>query len=219
VGTRLRAAIGVGRVSGLRGVLDLARSKLYWHGRFVRFHVDLEAWQIRGGQLAGGIEVRRGRLAELACHRRRTPGLPRQFYVDQTHGVHRFYVGLVSGRVGHISWVFTPPDRPPQMQLGPGDIMLDGAYTLPEFRGRGLLSAVERAILDDAKREGQHHAYTHVADDNVASLRGVMKTGFRPVGVLDWRWVLGAALVRYEESLIAPADRSAVPASGRLTLS
>jgi RimJ/RimL family protein N-acetyltransferase len=84
--------------------------------------------------------------------------------------------------------------------------MLDGAYTLPQFRGRGLLSAVERAILDDAKREDQRHAYTHVALDNVASLRGVMKTGFRPVGVLDWRWVLGAALVRYEESLISLAE-------------
>jgi GNAT superfamily N-acetyltransferase len=200
VGRRLRAAIGIARVSGLRGVLALARSKLYWHGRFVRFHVDLETWRAAGGSPGPGVEVRRGTLAQLARHRRRLPGLPRQFYMDHTHGFDGHYLGLVDGRIGHITWVLTSAHDPLQMRLGPGDIMLDGVYTLPEFRGRGLLAAVERVILDDAKRQGRRHAYTHVSHDNVASLRGVMKAGFHPVGVLDWRWVLGTPRFRYERS-------------------
>jgi hypothetical protein len=153
-----------------------------------------------------GVEAREGTLEELVRFRTDTPALPTQFYGDQIHGVRRFYLGFVDGHIGHISWVFTSVDRPQQMRLGPGDIMLDGAYTRPECRGCGLLSAVERVILDDAKREGKQHAYTHVSSDNVASLRGVMKTGFRPVGVLDWRWVLGVALLRYDDSLLQLAD-------------
>jgi GNAT superfamily N-acetyltransferase len=198
----LRAAIGIARVSGPRGVLALARSKLYWHGRFVRFHVDLQSWPAQSSPPKPGVEVRRGTLPDLVRYRRQLPGLPRQFYMDYTHGFARHYLGLVDGRVGHITWVATRADKPLQMRLGADDIMLDGVYTLAEFRGRGLLSAVERVILDDAKREGRRHAYTHVSHDNAASLRGVMKTGFRPVGVLDWRWVLGTALFRYEASLL-----------------
>jgi GNAT superfamily N-acetyltransferase len=200
VGRRLRAAIGIARVNGLRGLLALAWSKLYWHGRFVRFHVDLDAWPDGGAPPGPGVEVRRGSLAELARPRRRLPGLPRQFYMDYTHGFDRHYLGIVDGRIAHITWVLTTADDPLQMRLGPDDIMLDGVYTLAEFRGRGLLSAVERTILDDAKREGRRHAYTHVSHDNAASLRGVMKTGFRPVGVLDWHWVLGTPLFRYDGS-------------------
>jgi GNAT superfamily N-acetyltransferase len=193
--------VGIGRVSGIRGVLALARSKIYWHGSFVRFHVDLAAWSRGAGPAGPGVEVRRSDLAGLLHHRGRQPGLPRQFYMDLTHGLRRCYLGLVDGRLAHVTWVLTTADRPRQMRLGPDDIMLDGIYTLPEFRRRGLLSAVEGAILDDARREGRRHAYAHVSHDNVASLRGMVKTGFRPVGVLDWRWVLGAALIRYEESL------------------
>ena len=121
--------------------------------------------------------------------------------MDLTHGLRRCYLGLVDGRLAHVTWVLTAADRPRQMRLRPDDIMLDGVYTLPAFRRRGLLGAVERVILSDAKREGRRHAYTHLSHDNVASLRGMQKTGFRPVGVLDWRWVVGAALIRYEESL------------------
>ncbi len=201
MGRRLRAAIGITRVGGLPAILALARSKLYWHGRFVRFHVDLQAWPAPSAPPGPGVEVRQGTLSELVRYRRQQPGLPRQFYMDYTHGFDRHYLGLVDGRIGHITWVVTTANDPLQMRLGPEDVMLDGVYTLAEFRGRGLLSAVERVILDDAKGEGRRHAYTHVSHDNVASLRGVLKTGFRPVGVLDWRWVLGTALFHYDETL------------------
>jgi GNAT superfamily N-acetyltransferase len=201
MGRRLRAAIGIARVGGLRSLLALAGSKLYWHGRFVRFHVDLAAWPVATPPPGPGIEVRRGTLSELARHRRRHPDLPRQFYMDYTHGCRHHYLGLVDGRVAHITWVLTAADDPLQMRLGPDDIMLDGVYTLAEFRGRGLLATVERVILDDARRQGRRHAYTHVFHDNAASLRGMLNTGFRPIGVLHWRWVLGMALLRYEESL------------------
>jgi hypothetical protein len=201
------------QLRGMESVCGLVRSKLFWHGRFVRFHVDLSHWQPRGPMAGSGVEAREGTLDELRKFRRTTPGLPKEFFTDRTHGVRRFYLGLADGRIGHISWVFTSANRPLQIRLAPDEIMLDGAYTLPASRGRGLLSAVERVILDDAKKEGKRHAYTHVSVDNAASLNGVLKTGFRPIGILGWRWLLGVPILHFDDSSasLAEAERLLVP--------
>jgi predicted GNAT family acetyltransferase len=143
------------------------------------------------------VEAREGTLEELRRFRENRR-LPAQFYLDLTHGARRFYLGFADGVVGHISWVYAEGDHVPHMRLGPGEIMLEGAYTFGAARGRGLLSAVERAALNDARREGKRRAFTHVSTDNRASLRGVWKTGFRPVGLLTWRWILGVRIIRYE---------------------
>lgn len=189
-----------GRLHGVQGLYSALRTKVYWQNQFVRFHVDLTAWPITPPSSRPGVEAREGTFEELRRFRESHPGLPIQFYADETHGARRFYLGLADGKIGHISWVYSTGDLVRQMTLGPGDIMLDGAYTFPDFRGRGLLSAVERAALNDAKHEGMQNAYTHVSTDNRASLRGVWKTGFRPAGLLTWQWILGISIPRYVES-------------------
>jgi RimJ/RimL family protein N-acetyltransferase len=113
--------------------------------------------------------------------------------------VRRPYLGFCDGEIGHVSWLFTPRDRSRLIVLRPEEVELDGAFTLPAARGRGLLTMVECAILLDARREGYARAYTHVAVDNVASIRGVKKTGFREVGVVTLRWTLGHRSVSYRE--------------------
>lgn len=189
-----------GRLHGVQGLYSALRTKLYWRAQFVRFHVDLEAWPITPPSNRPGVEAREGTFEELRRFRETQARLPIQFYADETHGARRFYLGLADGKIGHISWVYAQGDQVRQMVLGAGDIMLEGAYTFADFRGRGLLSAVERAALNDAKGEGKQNAYTHVSTDNRASLRGVWKTGFRPAGLLTWRWVLGISIPRYVES-------------------
>jgi hypothetical protein len=206
VGRRVVAAIGTWKVSGMRGILRLARSKLYWHGRFIRFQVDLGSWPAGGTAGAAGIVAREGRREELIRFRCTARGLPREFYADQTHGASRFYLGFVDGRIGHISWVFSARDRPPQIQLQDDEVMVDCAYTCHEFRGLGLFGAAQRAVLDDAKRERIRRVFMHVSHDNIPSLRSVVRTGFRPVGVLDWWWVLGVALVSVDEQSSRIAD-------------
>ncbi len=191
-------ALGMWRRGGARGVVGAVRMRLRDDLRFVRFHVDLAEWTLAPRVIPDGVEVREGRLDELRRYRRAHRDLPLAFSLDETHGARRFYVAMVGGAIGHISWVFTSAERPLHMTLAPGDILLDGAHTPPEFRGRGLLSAVERAILDDAAAEGRRHAYTHVAVDNVPSIRGVLRTGFRPIGLVHRRWRLGVPLVRYD---------------------
>lgn len=188
------AMIAFGRLVGWSGVRQALRARLWGGGDFVRFAVDLATWQ-PAGTTDPAVEIRRGLIDLRAV--RASLAAPRQFYEDRVRGARRPYLGLYDGSVGHISWVFTPGDRTRLIRLRPGEVELDGAYTFPSHRGRGLLSAVERAILDDVKGEGARVAYTHVSVENRASLRGVRKTGFRPVGIVRLRWLLGFALRRY----------------------
>lgn len=185
------------KLRGFTGLASLLGRKLYWRYTYVRFAVDLDTWQIQ--PRGGAVTARRATLDELERVRTERPDLPLQFHADRTHGVRDCYLGFVDGQVASVSWVFTHENIVRHMTLRPGEIMLDGAYTLPEFRGRGLLSIVERAILDDARREGVRLAYTHVAVDNRASLRAVWKTGFRPVGLLRWSWIAGVSRARYQD--------------------
>jgi len=188
------------RLNGLRGALDAVRPRIASRKEFVRFEIDLSTWEPR--HVPAGVEVRRG-LDELERVRRNRSDLPTEFYLDRVRAARRPYLGFFDGQIGHISWLFTPSDRPRLIALGDGEVELDGAFTLPEARGRGLLTAVECAILLDARREGYTTAYTHVAVDNVASLRGVRKTGFLPAGVVTLRWTLGVARTTFVVQLAA----------------
>lgn len=189
----LRRMFRVWRASGLHGLVQATRSRTWESKRFVQFRVDLDAWN-PGPPPAAPLEVRSG-LPELLRFRDRTTSpLPVQFFQDDMHGASRPYLGLWQGEVGHISWLFTAGAagrRLRLVQLGTNDVELDGAFTLGAFRGKGLLSVVEREMLRDAKAQGARAAYTHVEEDNIASIKGVMKTGFAPYGIVAFTRVLG----------------------------
>ena len=185
------------QVTGPRGVVEAIKPRLASQTRFVRFAIDLHAWE-PPRPTPPSVEIRHG-LEELERLRRRQGGLSSEFHLDRLRGARRPYLGFCDGQIGHISWLFTPDDRPRLIVLRPEEVELDGAFTSPEARGRGLLTAVECAILMDAKREGYARAYTHVAVDNVASLRGVQKTGFSAVGIVTLRWTLGLPRISYAE--------------------
>ena len=182
------------QVNGPRGVIEAIKPRVASRKQFVRFEIDLNTWEPRAAPAT--VDVRHG-LDELERVRRRRAHLPTEFYLDRVRGARRPYLGFHDGQIGHISWLFTPSDRPRLIELGSGEVELDGAFTLPEARGQGLLTAVECAILLDARREGYTKAYTHVAVDNVASLRGVRKTGFIPAGVVTLHWTLGLSWMTY----------------------
>lgn len=202
--------VRVWRASGVRGLVTALCSRAWQRLRFVQFRIDLETWD-PGPLPATPLEVRKG-LDELAVFREHAgPALPVQFFQDEMHGAARPYLGLWQGEVGHISWLFTTGGHGRRLHLvplGPGEVELDGAFTFRAFRGKGLLSVVEREILRDAKREGARVAYTHVEADNIASIKGVLKTGFTPHGIVTFRRLLGRTRTRWEPITPATADRA-----------
>ena len=134
--------------SGVVGLARALRSRAWQRLRFVQFRIDLQSWE-PGPPADPPLEIRKG-LGALARFREHAePPLPVQFYQDQMRGADRPYLGLWQGQVGHISWLFTEGGRGRRLDLialGPGDVELDGAFTFRSFRGKGLLSAVEREM-------------------------------------------------------------------------
>lgn len=195
----LRRVMRVWSASGLVGLVRAIRSRTWQSTRFVQFRLDLEAWE-PGPPPPPPLEVRTG-LPELRRFREHaSEALPVQFCQDELRGASRPYLGLWQGEVGHISWLFTAAGHGRRLRLvhlGPDEVELDGAYTFRTFRGKGLLSVVEREMLRDAKREGARVAYTHVEEDNVASIKGVIKTGFAPHGIVTFNRLAGVAWTHF----------------------
>jgi hypothetical protein len=196
----IRSIGRVWRASGAVGVVKAVASRAWQRRRFVQFRIDLERWD-PGPPPSPPLEVRSG-LAELIAFRRRAADpLPVQFFQDDMHGAVRPYLGLWNGEVGHISWLFSDGGRGRRLRLvdlGPHEVELDGAFTFRAFRGKSLLSVVEREMLRDARRAGARVAYTHVEADNVASIKGVLKTGFAAHGLVTYVRFLGLERRRWE---------------------
>ncbi len=190
-----RGIVRVWKASGPAGLLTAVRLRLWERIRFIQFRIDLDTWD-PGPPPSPPFEVRSGMDALVAYRQGAGRALPVQFFQDEMHGASRPYLGLWQDEVGHISWLFTEGGygrRAHLVTLGPGDVELDGAFTLPSARGRGLITVVERAMLRDAGREGARVAYTHVAETNVSSIKGVLRTGFRPYRTVVFYRVLNTA--------------------------
>jgi len=92
------------------------------------------------------------------------------------------------GRPIYCQWLIRPPEMPRMEDcvpdtyepLGEDEAMLEGAYTFTEFRGKKAMSDGMWQLLAIARDEGYASALTHVADDNVPSLRGCAAVGFVP---------------------------------------
>ena len=189
---------------GWAGIWTRCRSRLFSRGRFGRWEIDLARWAPPPPPVST-VEIRRVDRDELARVRRHAAGpLSPEFYADVFHGARCCYLAWCEGRIAHISWLFTSEDVTRQIRLRPGEVELNFAHTLPAFRGRGLLTAVETAMLRDAQLRGIARAYTHVGVDNVASARGVRKTGFTLTGVVTVTWLLGRCRARF--TAVAPTQ-------------
>jgi RimJ/RimL family protein N-acetyltransferase len=65
-------------------------------------------------------------------------------------------------------------------RLRPGQALLDGAYTPPAFRGKGIMAHAMAIIAATAAEKGARSVVTYVREDNIASLKGCKKAGFWP---------------------------------------
>jgi ribosomal protein S18 acetylase RimI-like enzyme len=196
---RVLGIIGACRTAGLTPVRRAVRVRLSGEQRFIRFAADLVPDDDDGEAPPPFVEVRIG-LGELQLLRLDAP-LPIEFLFDRIKGATRPYLGCWKGQLGHVSWVFAHDDdawRVRRISLAPGEVEIDGCFTLGQFRGRGLFPAVLRAILHRASHEGFARAYMHVADNNVSSIRAAEKAGFQRVGLVTSRWTLGVHRVLAE---------------------
>jgi GNAT superfamily N-acetyltransferase len=95
---------------------------------------------------------------------------------------------FIDGRLVGWAWMTTGPT----VEVHPGlflTIPSDAAYshrtwTVPEARGLGLHARRSLEMFNECRRRGRRRLLCYVKSTNLASLSGVRKAGYRPVGML-----------------------------------
>jgi len=65
-------------------------------------------------------------------------------------------------------------------RLKPGQILLENAYTHPDYRGQGVMPVAMSLIADTLATRGATEVMTFVETTNVPSLKGCIRAGFSP---------------------------------------
>ena len=133
-------------------------------------------------------------------HREKLEVAWRRAFVDK--GARGGFVAIDqrSGTPCYVQWLFSSGDNNFIQQLGgfpaleAHEALLENAYTPPNYRGLGIMSAAMALIAERASEIGARHVLTFVDEHNVASLKGCQRAGFYPQ-MLHHRTRLGFGLI------------------------
>ena len=91
------------------------------------------------------------------------------------------------------------------------EIYLYDAFTFADYRGQNLYPAVLRRILEHSREAGLQRALIFVMSDNVASIRGVRKAGFREFQRVTYYNIIGFVRYAYRPALSHAAGVDLLP--------
>ena len=152
------------------------------------------------------LKIREATAAEMdwlaACLARRRPGAAdlRQ----RCERGHTCFVAEAAGQAVGVTWAtFAPYQLEPLGRVftpGAHGIFLYDAYTVPEWRLKGVHVNLWEHLMDWARERGVSTAYCAVEQDNNHSLRTHLSFGFRVLQHMSALRILGIAWHRVERA-------------------
>ena len=106
-------------------------------------------------------------------------------------GFHHCYVARSreDNNICYVQWTISARDNKAEIEqyktsfsfsrLGNEDIQLEHAYTFEKYRGKNIMPAVMNDLFQIARERGFKRVVTYVESDNIASLKGCDKVGFK----------------------------------------
>ena len=79
------------------------------------------------------------------------------------------------------------------------EMLLEGGFTISSLRGKGIMPAGITRIIEKERREGMRWVITYVGIDNVASLKGIHRSGFSPYTLRIEKWILFKRTVTFKK--------------------
>jgi RimJ/RimL family protein N-acetyltransferase len=143
-----------------------------------------------------GPHIRKGSLDDLRAAAVGLDPVPWEVTCNAYDRVTDFFVYRPNGRVGHISWLYYHDDPNRLLRLRTGECEIKFCLTLPEFRGCGVYPAALKTIQRDLRQRGFQRCFICVDRDNLPSIRGIEKAGFRRVGDVRLRKLFGMQISR-----------------------
>lgn len=173
------------------------------------FEVDLKGAAVAACAARLAVEYRRLDAAAWATQRS-THHIPdRHLFPARFARGEQFWTAQQEDKILSYCWVTQEPVEIGEIRcvMSPrGDeVYLYDAFTFAEYRGQNLYPALLQCILDASRQHGLRRALIFVLSDNVASLRGVQKAGFKEFQRVTYRNILGFARYAYRPLLSSSA--------------
>ncbi len=146
------------------------------------------------------VSIAKGKFSDLESARKQLEKVPWEFKCDLYDDVQDFFIYKENGKIGHISWLYYMGDPNRILRLGDEEAEVKFCLTLPEHRGKGLYPAALKVIQGYLKDRGYRRCFICVKDDNVSSIRGIEKSGYRLAGSVRVRKVFGVQASRRRDT-------------------
>lgn len=129
------------------------------------------------------LQIKR-QISELNSEDKREVVTRLNFYMV---GFKHCYVFKINDTVAYMQWIVYPSEndiistyyRNKFKPLTPKQVLIENAFTFPQFRGIGILPYVKIRLLNIAKDEGYHWAMTQIKIQTIAAMNASMKFGFK----------------------------------------
>lgn len=113
--------------------------------------------------------------------------IKRKWFYEE--GFHDCYIARVAGtsELCHIQWLVSSEADDKAIQgfknrlpwPKKDEVLIENIYTFEKYRGKGIMPSVTVKLCELARSKGFKRIITYVRQDNVASLRGMKKAGFK----------------------------------------
>jgi len=167
------------RKKGLRDTVRRILSRYFHVQTFILYKRELDDGFL-GIMPERDFTVVEGNLDDLKRIRSQRGDLPREFYVDETHGGRLFYLVYFKAELAYIHWVFRKGEYSRFFDIQDETTFeFNYNFTLPQFRGNRLQARTMNYICEHLKEKGYKRAVGAVAAGNVLSIKGMHRTGLK----------------------------------------
>lgn len=190
--SKIRTILLVAKKGEIKEIIQEAQQRVYSSATSLILRRDLSK-PLKPPAAKQPITVRPIRDSDLS---RIMKERPRRYPVLRANIPTCYVAESTDGQLCYMQWLIGPDE---QRRLRPyfkgelkellaDEVLLEFAYTFEKFRGQGVMAAAMATIAEQRIPAGARWALTYVKDDNVASLKGCAKAGFRPYMMREEQW-------------------------------
>jgi len=143
------------------------------------------------------------------------PGLSQQDVSDRLYGrllvdagIRTCYVAVTPGGLPCAAvWLISAADNPKLQNISngnfplvaPDDRLIEGAFTLNEYRNWHVMASCFARVIAMAKASGARQVIAFVHSENTRSLRALVRSGFNKYAIKREKWFLFFRSLTFEE--------------------
>jgi RimJ/RimL family protein N-acetyltransferase len=192
----LKILISLFKGLSLRDFFTAARPALFRNDEIFIFASAVKQISMLEGGNPREVNIVKGNISDLDQMQNRLNPVPWEFRCHKYDGVRDFFIACNTDGIQSIAWIYYQNDHNRFLRLATGDALLHYCLTLPPFRGQGLYPKVLKAATHFLGDQGFKRVFVLAEKNNHASIRGIEKAGFRRIGRIHLRKMMGVQLSR-----------------------